>query len=139
MENTVTVITNEQKSTNAQISDLLTIGESVLAYIGRPAHHTEIYAVAKELGFPTDKIENVNPRMWEDWRKKSDGSGKFRFYGKSVFGLTKWDKAHVEGCDISQYIPARKKSEPKQLTKDEIVAKIAELQAQLKTMSDTAK
>lgn len=132
-------ITTEQRIANAAISDMLTIGATVLAYIGEPAHHSRIYAVAAELGFPTEKIENVNPRMWDDWRKKSDGSGKFRFYGKSVFGLTAFgDKFPEATTDPAPYCPARKKTEPKPLTPEQKVAKIAELEKMLAALKAPA-
>ncbi len=124
---------------NSNITDMLIIGELVLAAIGQPAHHTTMYAKAAELGFPIDKIENLNPRIWADWRKMGDGTGKFRFYGKSVFGLNTDKFPAEDGYDPTPVIPARKKAEPKPMTRDEKIARIAAIKAELATLEAEVK
>lgn len=97
--------TNGSQTVQVNPNDLLQVGEIALAHIGHPAHHSEIIAKAKELGIAGDNIHNINPRIWADTRKPSPHQSKFRFFGKSVFGLAAWTE---EQCsNWSTFVPTR--------------------------------
>lgn len=93
------------------VNDLKAVAVAALTTIGHPAHHSLLIATAMGMGLGGPNITQINPHIWADWRRGSDGSGKFRFYGKSVFGLTAWgDKYREDNTDPSQFSPSKAKA-----------------------------
>ncbi len=120
----------EPQTVAVNVNDVLQVGEIALAHLGRPAHHTDIIAKAKELGIAGENINSVNPRMWADTRKPEPHVSKFKFYGKSMFGLAAWsDEVHNSWTN---HTPTRAAAtNTKALTLDQLKAKVTKLETEL--------
>lgn len=106
-------------------TDALAIGLAVLTAHGCPDHHTRLLETCARIGANPHGIDFIT-RIWHDCRKNGDSS-QFRFYRNGVFGLVSQPSLTAE--QSKALVPARK---AKAQSADELKAKIARLQSELK-------